>query len=163
MEDLSRRGHLWHLLSRTLMQHPSLPILSLPNEQQIKELVDSFYSRVRNDELLGPIFATAIGEHWEEHLAKIADFWSSVVLASRRYKGNPMLAHIALPRLGRDHFERWLSHWRATASELLGEMQASVFVSKAELMAERLLLAIDSHHDAPSAALPLKPQLQLLS
>ena len=145
------------------MHYSGLPILSLPSEQQIKELVDSFYSRVRNDELLGPIFATAIGEHWEEHLAKMADFWSSVVLASRRYKGNPMLAHIALPRLGRDHFERWLLHWRATASELFGEMQASVFVSKAEFMAERLLLAIESHHEARSAAVPLQAQLQLLS
>jgi len=130
------------------MQYPeiSLQVPSFPNEQQIKELVDSFYLRVRNDDLLGPVFAEAIGEDWDAHLVTMADFWSSVLLASGRYKGNPMLIHLALPRLGQHHFERWLKHWRATASELFGNARASVFVKKAEFMAERLLLAIDAHH-----------------
>ena len=70
-----------------------LPITNFPDEQQIKELVDSFYSRVRKDELLGPVFAEAIGEGWDAHLVTMSDFWSSVLLASGRYKGNPMLVH----------------------------------------------------------------------
>jgi truncated hemoglobin YjbI len=40
----------------------SVQVSDFPNEQQIKELVDSFYSRGRKDELLGPVFAAAIGE-----------------------------------------------------------------------------------------------------
>jgi hemoglobin len=134
------------------MQSSATPSLTLPSEEQIKELVDSFYSRVRNDELLGPVFAAAIGESWNEHLAKMSDFWSTVVLASRRYKGNPMMAHIALPRLRREHFERWLSCWRETATGLLGEMQAGIFVRKAEFMAARLLLAVDTHYDGVEAS-----------
>lgn len=129
------------------MQYSSLPILTLPSEEQIKALVDRFYSRVREDELLGPVFARAIGDDWEEHLAKMSDFWSTVMLASRRYKGNPMQVHTELPRLQPDHFERWLSIWRTTTSELLGETHAQVFVSKAEFMAERLLAAVDLHYD----------------
>jgi len=129
------------------MQYSDLEILNLPREQQIKELVDCFYSRVRRDELLGPVFTDAIGDNWEEHLATMSDFWSAVVLASRRYKGNPMLSHIALPRLRRDHFERWLSYWRASATELFEEEQARLFVEKADFMAERLLLAVNTQHD----------------
>lgn len=79
------------------MLSSDLPVISLPGEHQIKELVNLFYSRVRNDELLGPIFGAAINGNWEEHLIRMTDFWSTVVLASRRYKGNPMAAHLALP------------------------------------------------------------------
>ena len=128
------------------MLSSELPALPLPSEPQIKELVDLFYSRVRTDALLGPVFAAAIGDNWDDHLVRMVDFWSTVVLASRRYKGNPMLVHLALPRLSRDHFERWLEYWRAAAAELLGEVQAGIFVRKAEFMAERLLFAIDNHH-----------------
>lgn len=132
------------------MQYPTLPILSLPREEQIKELVDSFYSRVRQDELLGPVFARAIGDHWAEHLTKMSDFWCTVVLASRRYKGNPMQVHINLPRLNQEHFDRWLALWRVTTFELLDQVHAQVFIKKAEFMAERLLSAIDLYHDSSS-------------
>lgn len=130
------------------MPYSTLPILTLPSQQQIKELVDCFYSRVRHDELLGPVFARAIGNNWEEHLAKMSDFWSTVLLASRRYKGHPMQVHIALPRLNRDHFDRWLTLWRSTSCELLGEADAQLFISKAEFIGERLLAAIELRHDS---------------
>ena len=133
------------------MQYSASPTVSLHREEQIKELVDCFYSRVRQDELLGPVFARAIGDHWEEHLTKMIDFWSTVVLASRRYKGNPMQVHINLPRLNQVHFDRWLALWRVTTSELLDQVHAQVFVTKAEFMAERLLSAIDLYNDFPAA------------
>jgi hemoglobin len=133
------------------MSYPGLSTPNLPSEEQIKELVDCFYSRVREDELLGPVFADAIGENWGDHLAKMCAFWSTVVLASRRYKGNPMQVHIELPRLNENHFERWLSLWRFTTSELLGETHARIFVWKAEFIAERLLSAIDLYHYSQSA------------
>jgi hemoglobin len=136
------------------MHYSAPPTVSLPSEQQIKELVDCFYSRVRQDELLGPLFARATGDHWEEHLTKMSDFWSTVVLASRRYKGNPMQVHINLPRLNQEHFDRWLALWRVTTSELLDQMHAQVFVKKAEFMAERLLSAIDLYHGT-SATTPV--------
>ena len=79
-------------------------------------------------------------------MVKISDVWSTVVLASRRYKGNPMQVHIELPRLNQNHFERWLLLWRITTSELLGETHAEIFLSKVEFMAERLLSAIDLYH-----------------
>jgi hemoglobin len=121
-------------------------------EQQISELVDRFYDRVRADALLGPIFDRAIGNSWALHLAKMKAFWSSVMLASRAYKGNPMMTHLALPRLGREHFERWLELWRETVPEVCSEPAASVFVEKAEMIGDRLLSSIVQYWDVVHAA-----------
>src|SRR4051794_38717305 len=48
-------------------------------EEMIRTLVQVFYGRVRKDSALGPIFNEAVGD-WENHLEKLADFWSSVTL-----------------------------------------------------------------------------------
>lgn len=120
------------------------------SEEQIAELVDRFYARVRGDELLGPIFEAAIGDEWVPHLAKMRAFWSTVMLASRTYKGNPMMAHLNLPRLTAVHFDRWLEIWRQTAGELFSEPIASQFIYKAEMIAERLLGTISLYHQAPA-------------
>lgn len=57
------------------------------DETAIDLLVPAFYARVRADALLGPIFESAIDD-WPHHLAKLKDFWSSVMLASGRYKAS---------------------------------------------------------------------------
>lgn len=54
-------------------------------EHSIAELVDTLYGRIRDDQLLGAIFAGAIGSDWEPHLHKMKTFWPSVLLASRAY------------------------------------------------------------------------------
>jgi hemoglobin len=114
------------------------------SEEQIAALVDAFYAHVRRDATLGPIFERAIGEEWEPHLAQMRAFWSSMMLASGRYKGNPMKAHLELlPRIGAEHFERWLNFWRQTAAEILPPPAAEAFVRQAESIAERLLVALD--------------------
>jgi len=125
-------------------------------DEKIAELVDAFYGRVRTDELLGPIFASAIDEDWEPHLAKMRAFWSSVMLASGTYKGNPMMAHLALPRLTQEHFGRWLELWKQTVSELCLEPAASLFLQKAEMIAERLLHTISLYHDSVLDSAPLQ-------
>jgi hemoglobin len=111
------------------------------NETQIGELVNRFYARARQDEILGPIFSTAIGDHWDSHLATMKSFWSSIMLGSARYKGNPMAVHLRLPNLGPRHFERWLALWRETADEVCGD-QGAVFVQRAEAIAVRLISAV---------------------
>jgi hemoglobin len=115
-------------------------------EDSIAELVDTFYGRIRTDQLLGPIFAAAIGSDWGPHLDKMKAFWSSVLLASGTYKGNPMIAHLQLPRLTEHHFDHWLQLWRETAANLCSEALASVFIGKAEAIGERLLYVISAYH-----------------
>jgi hemoglobin len=64
-------------------------------EPAIAVLVDQFYDRVRRDPMIGPVFEAAIDD-WGEHLAKLSAFWSSVMLTSGSYKGNPMAVHMKL-------------------------------------------------------------------
>lgn len=116
-------------------------------EDSIAEVVDTFYGRIRDDQLLGPIFAGAIGAEWGPHLDKMKTFWSSVLLASRAYKGNPMIAHLQLPRLTQHHFERWLQLWRETVSALCSDELASLLIRKAQTIGERLLHAITAYHE----------------
>jgi hemoglobin len=117
------------------------------SEEQIATLVDTFYTRVRQDDVLGPVFERVVGNEWEPHLEKMRAFWSSLVLASGRYKGNPMMAHLMiLPRIGAQHFQRWLHLWKQTTTELFPQQIAMIFVRKAETMAERLLATIDQYH-----------------
>ena len=88
------------------------------NEETISHLVHAIYDRIRDDEILGPIFERVIGDQWTPHLAKMCDFWSSVMLSTGRFHGNPMMAHMRLKDVRPEHFERWLSMFRATASEV---------------------------------------------
>src|SRR5215469_587793 len=121
------------------------------NESSIANLVDRFYSRVREDDVLGPVFSRVIGDEWEPHLETMRSFWSSLMLASGRYKGNPMMAHLLLPRIGSEHFDRWLGLWKQTTSELFSPEAASLFLGKAQSMAERLLETINRYQASLAA------------
>ena len=121
------------------------------DETAIDLLVPAFYARVRADALLGPIFESAIDD-WPHHLAKLKDFWSSVMLASGRYKGQPMPAHIRHERaLSEEAFTRWLAIWRETADELLAPAVAKAFQEKAARIAESLQLGMQFHRERSAA------------
>ena len=77
----------------------------------IAKVVDTFYGRVRQDPLLAPVFARV--EDWEAHLVKLRAFWSSVLLMSGRYHGQPMQAHFPLA-IEQQHFDRWLALFEPT-------------------------------------------------
>ncbi|MFM5917330.1 MAG: group III truncated hemoglobin, partial [Novosphingobium sp.] len=86
------------------------------NEPGLGELVDAFYARVRSDAQLGPVFNGAIAD-WPDHLDKLAAFWSSVMLASGSYKGQPVPAHRKhRVSITPEMFERWLGLWRDVTS-----------------------------------------------
>jgi hemoglobin len=83
----------------------------------LADLLSRFYARVREDALLGPIFNGAV-EDWPAHLESLTEFWSSVMLGSRSFKGNPMAAHLRhAAAITPEMFERWLSLWRQTTAE----------------------------------------------
>lgn len=107
------------------------------DERKISELVDRFYAQARLDPLLGPVFSAAIGADWDPHLVKMKAFWSTVMLGARTYKGNPRAAHLALPLVTRDHFDRWLELWRPTARDVCGP-DAEAFIQRAENIADTL-------------------------
>lgn len=111
-------------------------------ENQLGELVDHFYAKVRLDPTLGPVFNAAVDD-WPEHLLKLRAFWSSVMLGAGTYKGNPMQAHHRhIDRIDPAMFDRWLGLWRETAAERLEPDAAAAIVARAERIAESLQLGL---------------------
>lgn len=109
-------------------------------EPGIAALVEQFYDKARRDPQIGPVFEDAVDD-WDRHLAKLCDFWSSVMLTTGRYKGNPMAAHLKQP-IEPEFFDRWLDLWRETAAEVFAPETAAQFQAKAERIAESLKLAL---------------------
>jgi len=84
-------------------------------EEEVIRLVESFYSKVRNDEALAPVFEAYLAD-WDQHIARMVDFWSSALRGTGRYKGAPMGKHAALHGLTAQLFHRWLAlFWKTTA------------------------------------------------
>jgi len=114
------------------------------DETMIERLVRSFYAKIRQDALLGPIFDARIRD-WEQHLQRMCEFWSSVALMSGRYHGNPMAKHLPLP-VDATHFDQWLSLFEDTAREICPPKAAAHFVERARRIAESLELGIAAQH-----------------
>ena len=114
------------------------------SEKAIGRLVERFYARVRADALLGPVFEAHVGEDWSAHLRLMVDFWSSVLLRTGRYAGNPRAVHARLPDLGAHHFRRWLSLFELTLAETFEPRTATAIQTRAQAMAQGLLHGIQS-------------------
>lgn len=119
------------------------------SEEAIGRLVDAFYAKVRVDSVLGPIFAQAIPGDWGPHLATMRKFWSSVMLTSGRYKGNPVAAHRRVDGIEFALFERWLALFDETCRELFDHELAAAFHAKAARIADSLQLALFYRPDRP--------------
>jgi hemoglobin len=120
-------------------------------EEDIARLVSVFYERVRQDALLGPVFSGAI-EDWPHHLEKLKAFWSSVMLTSGRYKGQPMLAHVRHNQaMTPENFACWLQLWSETTSELLSPAAAAACQQRARRIAESLQLGIGFYRNRRAA------------
>lgn len=118
----------------------------------ISTLVDRFYESVRDDDLLGPIFAARISD-WPTHLGRMKSFWGSVLHNSGAYSGNPMLKHLAIPGLDRGHFDRWLTLFRATLDDLARDPATAGHVEeRARMIATSLLNGIVIKRDGLAAA-----------
>ena len=114
------------------------------DESMIDQLVRAFYGRIQQDPLLGPIFDARIND-WEPHLQRMCHFWSSVILSSGVYHGQPMRMHLPLP-IDAEHFDRWLALFESTARELFDDAIAECFVTPARRIALSLELGIASEH-----------------
>ncbi len=139
---------------------PARPVMVLENprrkpvhpdisEDMVHQLVHAFYARIRDDASLGPIFARVIGEDWGPHLAKMCDFWSSVMLMSGRYKGNPVEIHRKLEGIEPPLFGRWLDLFGVTCGELFEDPIADAIHRKVQMIAESLKIAMFYRPDRP--------------
>lgn len=112
------------------------------DEAVLERVIPAFYARVRADDELGPLFNAAIAD-WPHHLDRLVAFWSSVMLTSGRYKGNPMAAHIKhRAAITPQMFDRWLALWAQVTGEILPPEDAQAMQAKAGMIAESLKLAL---------------------
>tara|TARA_R110002095_G_scaffold76644_2_gene65579 strand:+ start:367 stop:855 length:489 start_codon:yes stop_codon:yes gene_type:complete len=112
------------------------------DEAMLERLVHRFYDRVRDDALLGPIFAERITD-WGPHLERMVEFWSSVALMTGRYHGAPMPKHLPLP-VNAEHFGRWLDLFRLTARDVCPPAGADWVIERAERIATSIHTNIEN-------------------
>jgi hemoglobin len=120
------------------------------NEQTIQALVDRFYGKVRQDKDLGPIFEAAIGSNdddWRPHLEHMYAFWSSIMLTSGRYHGNPMIKHRRLPAFDISLFDRWLELFAETALEIHTPAVAENYIVKSRRIAASLKMGLYGYEE----------------
>lgn len=91
---------------------PSTPTTSNPmSRDSLQKLVHAFYADVRKDPALAPVFDAAIGAHWDTHLERMVEFWSTMLLDTRSFSGSVFGKHMQLQGVEPVHFERWMTLW----------------------------------------------------
>lgn len=117
------------------------------DEAFVARLVESFYATVREDQLLGPIFADRIAD-WPIHLERMKSFWRSILFNSGEFSGNPMRQHMAIPGLEERHFSRWLDLFYTTLRDLEESPGGTLLVAaRARSIADSLLTGIAVRRD----------------
>lgn len=112
--------------------------------QLVRDVVIRFYDEIRRDGVLGPIFEDAIGDHWDEHIERIIQFWLTATRLDRGYNGrNFMPAHLKHRSIHAEHLPRWLGLFRQTAAEQCSPDSASFLIDIAERMAETLEIGLN--------------------
>lgn len=108
----------------------------------VKLMVNTFYDRIRDNEVLGPIFNEKIQDRWPQHLEKMYRFWQTILLAEHTYNGAPFPPHARLP-IDEGHFIIWVKTFSSTVDEFFsgpnaeeakkrGSLMAAIFNSKLE-------------------------------
>jgi hemoglobin len=119
----------------------------IETEEDIQLLVDSFYDKVKEDAVLGPVFNTIIGADWSHHLPVIYRFWSTVLLGGPGYSGNVVGRHIEIDRkmpLSEIHYQQWLQLWSETLDRLFTGEKAAEAKKRAGLMMQLISFKIDA-------------------
>lgn len=119
----------------------------ITNIEDIELLVNTFYERVRNNDLLAPIFNNIIQDRWAEHLGKMYRFWQTVLLGEHTYYGKPFPPHARLP-VRQQHFDTWLSLWHETIDKYYAGEKADEAKWRGNKMAVVLLSKIEYYRNS---------------
>lgn len=112
-------------------------------------MVETFYGKIRKDEVLGPVFNRIIND-WESHLYLLTDFWETQLFLKLKYHGNPVKVHQEVDdKMDRsiisEHFGLWLNLWFATIDELFDGERAWIAKNRAQKMSTMLFMQIYQH------------------
>lgn len=114
----------------------------IENRKDIEVIVNNFYEKVRNDDLIGYMFDRV---NWDEHLQTMYNFWDNVLFYTGNYSGNPMIKHqMAHQRypMSKIHFERWIAIFYATVDQIFEGKNATLIKERAKNIATIMELKI---------------------
>lgn len=106
----------------------------ITDREDIMLLINSFYDKVKGDDVIGHIFNEIARVNWDTHLPVMYDFWEQLLLNSTNYGRNAMAPHFALNQrvpLEPVHFDRWLLLFEGTVTELFTGERADLAISRA--------------------------------
>ena len=116
------------------MKDTCVSIEGLIIEAEIHSLLVIFYTPIRSRDLPSAILETHLRDDWDGHVPKIWDIWSSILLAKRHFRGNPLIAHQGVPGITRKGFDQCLSLFEEVASAVLNSTHALDVVARAPRM-----------------------------
>lgn len=122
--------------------------------EDIKLLVDTFYNRIQNDDMLGIIFNQNIQNRWPEHLDKMYRFWQTILLEEYSYDGRPFPPHAHLP-IQQVHFDHWLKLFSDTIDSLFVGKKVEEAKWRAQKMATMFMSKLDYIRNNPDKPLLL--------
>jgi len=122
--------------------------------EDIKLLVDTFYNRIQNDDMLGIIFNQNIQNRWPEHLDKMYRFWQTILLEEYSYDGRPFPPHAHLP-IQQIHFDHWLKLFSETIDSLFVGKKVEEAKWRAQKMATMFMSKLDYIRHNPDKPLLL--------
>lgn len=143
------------------MNQPTVLLPDITSRADIERLVNAFYDKMRNDDLLGFIFNDVAKTDWAAHLPKMYAFWETMIFRNGGYVGNPLAAHarlVPLTAMGRPQFDRWLEVFTATVDELFAGEKAEHIKSSAADMANVIHAKINGVEQARCDYSKLTPE-----
>lgn len=120
----------------------------LETTEDIRLLVDSFYARVREDDVIGFVFNDVAKVNWALHLPKMYAFWEAILFGNAGFKGNPMAVHIQLDQiepLTEAHFDRWKQLWDYTVQTNFFGPTAEKAKKQADSIRQLMMLKINNY------------------
>lgn len=119
----------------------------IATRQDIEQLVDAFYSKVKTDDMIGFIFSDIAKVNWEKHMPIMYDFFENMLFYTGNYTGNPMELHKHVNRLfplTDEHFSRWLSLFNTATDDLFAGDMAELVKQRAKSIATIMQIKIFS-------------------
>jgi len=108
----------------------------IKDKADIEIFVNQFYLKVKEDDLLSPVFASKIAENaWPVHLQRMYSFWNAILFSETGFDGNPMQKHMTLP-IEEKHFSQWLALFNDTIDELYTGPKAEEAKARAASIAQ---------------------------
>ena len=118
----------------------------IENRADLEILLEIFYKKVFNDDLISHFFTEVVPLNLETHIPVIADFWESVLLDGRGYRKNVMEIHLNISeksKINKEHLDRWVKIFSETVDDLFEGAKASLAKQRAASIATMMNIKID--------------------